>query len=358
MKKVLYVTNLPAPYKVEFFNLLSANIDLTVVYERKKASDRDDKWVSQRGGQYKEIYLQGKEIGNEASLSFQIIKILKSNKYDVVIMNGYSSPTAIIAIAYMHLRGIKYAIICDGMLPTKDSKAKLLLKKFLIGNTSYCLSSGKITDEQLVKYGAIASRIYRYPFSSISENDIQTEWIDKAKYKNLIGCKSQRMLLFVGQFIERKGIDVLFEAIASLDMDFQLFMVGGTREQASRFKGYDNPHIEYCGFKNKEELSDYYKAADVFVLPTREDIWGLVINEAMSYGLPVITTKKCGAGLEMVADERQGLLIQSESSEELNSAISRLLAKGQAHQDYITETARKFIIEKMAGIVVKTIEDQ
>lgn len=60
MKKVLYVTNLPAPYKVNFFNILSREVELTVVYEREKASNRDSKWKSDSKYKYEEIYLHGK----------------------------------------------------------------------------------------------------------------------------------------------------------------------------------------------------------------------------------------------------------------------------------------------------------
>ena len=65
---------------------------------------------------------------------------------------------------------------------------------------------------------------------------------------------------------------------------------------------YRPKHLYFEGFKGKKELAKYFQAADLFVLPTREDIWGLVINEAMAYGLPIITTNKCIAGLALLKD--------------------------------------------------------
>lgn len=62
-------------------------------------------------------------------------------------------------------------------------------------------------------------------------------------------------------------------------------------------------NIVFVEFKTKEDLIDYYRAADLFVLPTREDIWGLVVNEAMAAGTPVITTTNCGAGMEILKME-------------------------------------------------------
>ena len=106
MKKILYVTNLPAPYKITFFNLLSMEVELTVVYERETASDRDAKWKSESKRNYEEIFLHGKNIGMEASASLEILKIIKKNQYDAILMNGYSSPTAVLTIIYMRMHRI------------------------------------------------------------------------------------------------------------------------------------------------------------------------------------------------------------------------------------------------------------
>ena len=80
MKKILYVTNLPAPYKVLFFNLLSENVDLTVVYEREKASNRDDKWKADIQKNYKEIYLKGKNVGDRICLFDRDNKYFKNEE--------------------------------------------------------------------------------------------------------------------------------------------------------------------------------------------------------------------------------------------------------------------------------------
>lgn len=77
--------------------------------------------------------------------------------------------------------------------------------------------------------------------------------------------------------------------------------------------------IHFEGFKTKEELAMYFKAADIFVHPTREDIWGLVINESMAYGLPVITTNKCVAGMELITNKE--CLIDTDNSEQLKSIM-------------------------------------
>lgn len=84
-------------------------------------------------------------------------------------------------------------------------------------------------------------------------------------------------------------------------------------------------NVHFIDFMPKKELADYYRAADIFVLPTREDIWGLVINEAMAYGLPVVTTEKCVAGVEMVCEGHNGYIVPVENTDALKKAILKTL---------------------------------
>lgn len=103
-----------------------------------------------------------------------------------------------------------------------------------------------------------------------------------------------------------------------------------------------------------EELSEYYKAADLFVLPTREDIWGLVINEAMNYGLPVITTTACVAGQELVQQEENGYLVDGEDLHiisELNCYIKKIIFSEGIRKQLSNASLRaikKYSIEDMA----------
>lgn len=352
MRKILYVTNLPAPYKIAFFDLLSKEVDLTVVYERKTAADRDDKWQSDIDRNYKEIYLRGKEVGMESSFSIEILKIIKKNKYDVILMNGYSSPTAILAIAYMHVRKIKYALVCDGILPSEDKFIKKQVKKYLISGADFWMSSGDTTSQQLIKCGADAKKIYWYPFSSVSEADVKTNEYDKLVFKKKIGCSTKNMILYVGQLIHRKGIDVLMEAFKNLNRpDSQLYIVGGGINKIT-----DN--IVFVEFKKKEDLTDYYRAADLFVLPTREDIWGLVVNESLATGVPVITTTSCGAGLEILRNGKGGRLVPPDNPEALTKAMCDMLENDELNRQRICaiESARLYTIENMVKYTAEVID--
>lgn len=94
-----------------------------------------------------------------------------------------------------------------------------------------------------------------------------------------------KVVLTVGQFIHRKGFDVLLEAWKDCSKDAELYIVGAEpTEEYQRIKEeLELNNAYFVGFKTEDQLKQYYKAADLFVLSTREDIWGLVVNEAMAY---------------------------------------------------------------------------
>lgn len=75
-----------------------------------------------------------------------------------------------------------------------------------------------------------------------------------------------------------------------------------------------------------EGTHHYYKAADVLAMPTREDICGLVINEALSYGLPVVSTNKCIAALELVSNGKNGYIIPAENDNAIAEVIDKVLS--------------------------------
>ena len=169
------------------------------------------------------------------------------------------------------------------------------------------------------------------------------------------------MILAIGQMIHRKGFDVLLKAAKDLDPETGIYFVGGeAKEEYWKLReelGLKNVH--FLGFQKKERLAQYYKAADVFVLPTREDIWGLVINEALAYGLPTITTDRCVAGLELIEDGINGYVVPVEDADALAEKIQAVLASdlGQMGKAAL-EKVRPYTLENMARTHAEIFEGE
>lgn len=360
--KVLYLTTVPTPYKVAFFEKLGKLCDLTVLFENEHVSYREKSWIVNDFINFTAIFLKGKQI-KDKKISIEAVRIIKNGDYDHVIIGCYSTITQMIAQRYMIKHKIPFIHSSDGGMVKEDSALQKKLKRYFIGNASAWLGTGKITSEYLKYYGAKEDKISTYPFSSIFDRDVLPvpDSIDlKIQFRKQLKLCENKIVVSVGQFIHRKGIDILIKAAPQLS-NTGVYVIGGnpSDEYIQLKNEYKASNVHFIGFKDKSELSKYYRAADVFVLPTREDIWGLVINEAMSNGLPIITTNKCVAGMEMVKEGITGSIVEPEDVSSLVKAILFWTENATPeNQKASLETARQYTIEKMAAVHYEILEKQ
>lgn len=364
--KVLFVTNVPSPYRVDFFNELGKYCDLTVLYERKSASDRDDKWKGSSAESFKEIYLHLKPVGADRSSGNAISKYVGKSKFDILIFTNYVSPATMNAIAYCRIHRIPYYVEYDGGFNKKDRFPKNLVKKFLLCGAKAHLTTCEEHKMYLMGLGIPQERIFKYPFTSVKKEDIFTDSIsetDKENIRSHLGMKEEKIILSVGRFSYDKGygkgFDLLLKLAEKLDEDKGIYIVGD--EPAEEFVKIKEERqlksVHFVGFKEKEQLVPYYLAADVFVLLTRGDVWGLVVNEAMANGLPVITTTKCVAGMELVKDGENGYLVESGDYKQALAHVNEILGDLNKKEKMAGESRKiiaDYTIEKMADIHLKT----
>lgn len=364
MKRVLFLTNYASPYRVRFFDELGKHTRLTVLCTERieEKTHRDAGWFVAGEGNFTLQHLSRRlfQVRGRA-MCLDVVSWLKK-PFDVIVICGYSSPTAMLAMAYCHLHSIPYYIEVDGGLIRQESKMKYWFKKRLVSSAHRWLSTGKRTTEYLVHYGAREQDVFSYPFTSLEAADLLEEPVtpaEKAALRAALGMKEQRIVLSIGQFIPRKGFDVLLKAAKELPQDVGVYLVGGqpTEEYLQLRENLGLHNVHFCGFQKKETLTLYYKAADVFVLPTREDIWGLVVNEAMAFGLPVVTTDRCVAGLELVEEGVNGYLVPVDDEQALAGAMNRVLSGDAGRMGAAAlETAGKYTIENMAKAHVDIFE--
>jgi glycosyltransferase involved in cell wall biosynthesis len=260
-----------------------------------------------------------------------------------------------LAITLLKQKKIPFILSTDGGFIAQESRIKYLIKRHFIGAANYWLSTGAAATDYLVHYGADREKIYIYPFTSLTENDLadgrRIGKLDKELLKEELGIRENKMVLAVGQFIYRKGMDILLRALPKMQKDFVIYIIGGTatEEYWSLLNEDDKQRVHFLNFMAKEELARYYRAADVFVLPTREDIWGLVINEALSYLVPCITTEKCGAGLALIEPGKNGMIIPVDDVDELTSAITEVSTwEGNQTKLNCLASIKEYSIENMA----------
>jgi glycosyltransferase involved in cell wall biosynthesis len=353
--KLLWITNIPSPYRVDFFNELGKSCELTVLFEKSRAKDRDDSWQNYSAQNFESIIMRGVSYSADSALCLGVLRHLRPGTFDEVIVTNFSSPTGALAIAYLKATGQRYYLESDGGFPS-GSPLKSWVKRLVIGGAHGYFSTSDAHDEYYLAYGALPPQLIRYPFTSVRAADVlpaPPTPAQKQAAKRQLGITQSKMILSVGQFIPRKGFDVLLKASASLPGDTAVCIVGGDPpgEYLQLVCEHGRSSVHFAGFKSRSELSLYQTAADLFVLPTREDIWGLVINEALAHALPVVTTDRCVAGLELVAKNDCGFLVPVGDVDALSAAMNRLLKD----PDLLSELQRRALsvaklhtIERMA----------
>ena len=362
MKKVLFVTNYPSPYRVDFFNQLgkkdSIQLDVVFLEGIEEQTHRASGWFHEDYDYFNAVFLDKTiKLSRTFFICKDIIPYVKK-PYDEIIFGGYNYPSMIYAMLYLRTHKRCFSMEIDGGLVSQDSVIKRAIKRFLVSGASKWYSTGAAADEYLLHYGAQKERIYHYPFSSVKDVDIDSSQLSrmqlqdrKNENRDILGIKEQKVVLAVGQFIHRKGFDVLLKCAKQLPNDIGIYIVGGTapKEYIDYIQMNELNNVHVVDFKPKEELSRYYHAADIFVLPTREDIWGLVINEALAYGLPTITTNRCVAGLELIENGIDGYIVDVDSDEQLYAAIVKIFNSDLfSMREKALEISKKYTIEKMA----------
>lgn len=363
MLKVLFLNFIPSPYRLAFFEDLGQKCELTVLFERKNSNIRKGHWDSFSFNNYKGVILKGITIGGHDKLCFNVIKYLKNN-YDRIIIANPTSPTGILAAFILRKKKIPYYVESDGSFPTgRTNGIKYFLKRFVMANAFKCFSTAKLHDEYYMECGVKNIDIIRYPFTSISykdivENTLTTE--EKRAVRDKLGISQDRMILSIGQFVHRKGFDILLNAAKLLKKDIAIVIIGGVPTEQYLKIVSDNKldNVYFIDFISKNELKVYFSAADLFVLPTRYDIWGLVINEAMSQGLPVISTKTCIAATELIREGENGFLYEAEDCDSLKYLIDKVIYD----QEFLNQASyaslsiiKNYTIESMSDCHIKNL---
>lgn len=327
--KILAFADFPSPYRVEVFKGLSKKYDMFIVFDKMSDQNRNSQWFCQNTG-LNSISL----LTDEGKKRFRK-ELRQLRKYDLVIAYDYHIKNAIILETQCIVSRVPYIMNLDGAFIRKNV-IKNFVKRLLIRHAAGYFASGSHAVQYFEFFGAKKDKIFTHPFTSLHKEDILENLIssqDKIAYRKKLGLSEKKMVLSIGQFINRKGFDILLSAwSARLDEKAQLVIIGGGEEEDNYKKIIQSKklkNVSLIGFQGREKIFEYYKAANLFVLPTREDIWGLVINEAMACGLPIISTNMCLAALELLDNE---CIVEVGNIHELESRMELFLQDSVAIQ--------------------------
>ena len=372
--RVLVVTNILSPYRVPLFKHLARSTALDVSVIALAESEANRHW---RGaGNVQEfgyrvlvgwhVFLRRLEM--PIHLNWGLLRALWRVRPDVVMTSGYDQLAYWEAFLYAKLARKPY-LLWNGTTSlstgTVGGPIGWLKRRIVRGADGY-VAYGSQAAEYLVAFGAPRERIH-----------VGVNTVDMAFYRERTTAERRApsfrakrvlypevLLLYVGQLIERKGVLQLLEALRKLDdPSVGLVVVGGGPQESAlrRFcKEANLRNVYFEGFHQPEELPEYYALADLLVVPSREEVWGLVVNEALAGGLYVLCSDRAGAAYDVIEDGWNGRLFSPSDVDRLAEIINetrRQLEEIRVRREEISERAcREFGIERSAKAFLDAIQ--
>jgi glycosyltransferase involved in cell wall biosynthesis len=322
--KVFWLFNHPAPYKVDFFNELGKEVELDVYFERASEKSRNRTFYSESPLSFSCHICSSFCWGEGNNYTREPIKALKKNHYDIIVLNGWRTLTEQRAIAFCKRHHLDYVFwINGGIIKSNESSLVRKIKKHYIKGASSYFSPDSNSSAYLVHYGADKDKIIIYPYSSIYEKDLVTAPLSKESklaLRKKLGLKGERIFISVGQFIERKNYKELISLFAKMDKEDVLYIMGEGSQKEEYEKLIDSlglVNVHLLPYKPHNEVLEYFRAADCFVFFSKEDIYGHVVNEALSQALPVVSSKSVNAATHLLNNGENGFLIDLGNEEQI-----------------------------------------
>lgn len=300
--RVAFLSVVPSPYQRDLFAALARrpDVDLRVFY--LEAAAPDSPWPEKALPAYSEI-LRGFwfPIG---SARCHVNALPDVRGYDVVVLNTMMSITAQVLMRWK-LRRQRW-IFWGERLAERPAHRRDALHRRLTAPLHRAAGIAGI--------GSLAERQYRARFPEPRHFCIPY-YCELEAFRTAAPARREGGLtfLFCGQMIARKGLDHLlaaFAAVAARHSHVRLLLVGREAELPQMLKALPpevRARVEYAGFQPPEALPRYFAQADVFVLPSRYDGWGVVVNQAIGAGLPVVCSDAVGAAYDLVEENVNGL---------------------------------------------------
>ena len=339
-RKMVLMTELISPYRIPVFNALASRDDVDVhVMFLSETDPSQRQWL---------IYKDEIHFSHQVLPSWQrriggyhllwnrgVSSSLGKFNPDVIVCGGYSYPAFWQAAAWSRRRKVPLVLWSESTKRDRRRRHKwveLAKRKFISACSAYVVP-GKASREYLEQLGVGGKLIFTAPnavdidrFASLAE----TARAHADEIRRVEGLP-ERYFLYAGRITRQKGVFDLLEAYARLSQERRsrvgLVFVGDGSARSGmmkRAKELDGGRVIFPGFVQRDNLAKYYALAEALVLPTYSDPWGLVVNEAMASGLPIVVSKAAGCAQDLVTHEWNGFVVRPREIGRLSEFLGTL----------------------------------
>jgi glycosyltransferase involved in cell wall biosynthesis len=325
--RVIFLTVIPSPYQRQLFEALESDgrLKIRVLYYARTAADRN--WSTGPLAAYEEI-LPGKTLnwlGPSAHYNMDIATRLNKYSAELFVVSDYSAPTTQIAMRVLHRLRKKWVFWGETPGFSHTHLRGLFRHQLQRPIARGATAIAAIGSEAAAAYQKLFPhiRVFNIPYFCDLEPFRAAATATKKRNEHRVD------VLFSGQLIERKGVDLLIRAFALVadqvpELHLRLIGTGPALTVLMDMVPVRlQERIHFLGFQQSAAIPKIFAAADMFVLPSRHDGWGVVVNEALGSGLPIIVSNRVGAR-DLVENDCNGFVIAAGDVEALANALLRL----------------------------------
>lgn len=349
---MVLITELIAPYRIPVFNALARReeIELHVVFLSRTDSSMRHWHVYEEEIQfsYEVLPCWRRRVGKfNVLLNRGLPETLRKFAPDVIICGGYNYVSSWQALRWAKWNHVPFVLWSES---TGDDRRKKhapmeFLKSRFVGSCDGFVVPGQSARDYLLSLGVGAGNI------SIAPNAVDSALFASAgaavqQHEAQLRAQlalPERYFLFVGRLVSGKGVFDLLDAYQRLTPALReqvgLVFAGEGAMRAdleSRARDIHPGRVHFAGFVHRDELAAYYALAECFVFPTRTDPWGLVVNEAMACGLPIVCTRVAGCAADLV--QENGRLVSPANVDELANAMEDIATNSDTRERMARES--------------------
>jgi glycosyltransferase involved in cell wall biosynthesis len=333
--RILIVTEIPAPFRIPLFNALARaqGVELQVAFLAEEDPRRTHFRVYRGEFAFDEVVLRGVGL-HRGSRWFMfnrgVLGLLRRTRPDAILLGGWNQPAfwQVLVAA----RAMRTPVLLWVESTERDARvggvAAQRARRAAVRLAAGFVVPGSASREYLRGLGVPEQRI------AVAPNAIDLRIFGKRADRTAVrerlgldGC----VFLYVGRLEVGKGVDVLVNAMREVRGTLVLI---GSGLLEGELRASAGERVRVVGPLQRDELPPWYAAADVFVLPSRSEPWGMVLNEAAAAGLPLVATEAVGAAHDLIEPGGNGCRVPADDAEALAQALRALEADAELRRVY------------------------
>ncbi len=370
MKKIAFVTTTFSPYKIALFNkvmeLSADEVKFFIMARNEKIRD----WDLDRYKIRFDYHIFKKLSFNSTDsrgyyLNYGVIRVLRKFKPDIIVNNNYGKPANILSFLYSLVFGVKFIIMEEYHIAYYKNNLYSRLWRFIMQKFAYkfiaChfpaylyLKSNGVKDDRIV----------------LTNETVDVEHFDNraaefkrtSQYHHLIAEYGEKVILYIGQFIKRKNVEIILESMNDLEnQDGYCLLLIGAGPLQSKYENYIKKYdlgnsVKILGFKEQDDIIKYLAIAKVLVLPSIFEIWGLVVNEALVTGTIPIVSRTC-ASSTLIIDEHNGRKFAPHDVKALRNCIVQVIDNYPIYYENIKDSKTLLSLDRYAKAVISSYNE-